>query len=73
MLRLGKEAAIDAARKSGLACDDDGKSFGATKTTLGGLVEGYAKVSGRVGIIFARSAVMRLVENSDIDLPDILK
>jgi hypothetical protein len=70
---LGKEAAITTARKSGVVCDDDGKCFGTTKSSLGALVDAYAKVSGRVGIIFARSAILKLIEGSQIDLPDILK
>lgn len=73
MKSLGKESALEPARKAGLQVDNDGNATGASKDILDKLLNEYVSVSGRVGIIFARSAIAALIKGENIDLPESLK
>jgi hypothetical protein len=70
---LGRAVALKAARDVGITVDDNGTTKFTDRVLLGKLVDSYLQVSGRVGLVFMRSAVAALVKGQNIELPDNLK
>lgn len=70
---LGAEAALKPLAKLGITADDTGNTNNTTKEQLGGLVDEYNHLTGRVSMPFIRSIVSKLATGEALDLPDNIK